>query len=42
MLLGLRRALLHVQAVKRVLERQVVRVLYRGKARQTLPPIQAL
>ena len=28
------------RAVKRVLERQAARVLYRGKARQTLPPIQ--
>ena len=28
------------RAVKRVLERQAARVLYRGEARQTLPPIQ--
>ena len=28
------------RAVKRVLERQAARVLYRNKARQTLPPIQ--
>ena len=28
------------RAVKRVLERQAARVLNRGKARQTLPPIQ--
>ena len=28
------------RAVKRVLERQAAHVLYRGKARQTLPPIQ--
>ena len=27
------------RAVKRVLERQAARVLYRGAARQTLPPI---
>ena len=28
------------RAVKRVLERQAARVLYRGEARQTLPPVQ--
>ena len=28
------------RAVKRVLERQAARVLYRGEARQTLPPMQ--
>ena len=32
-------ALLHVQGLKRVLERQAARVLYQGEARQTLPPI---
>ena len=40
MLLGLRRNCYMYRAVKRVLERQAVRVLYRGEARQTLPPIQ--
>ena len=39
-LLGLRRDCYMYRAVKRVLERQAARVLYRGKARQTLPPIQ--
>ena len=38
---GLRAALCYMyRAVKRVLERQAARVLYRGKARQTLPPTQ--
>ena len=33
------RALLHAQGREAGLERQAARVLYRGEARQTLPPI---
>ena len=40
MLSGLRRHCYMYKAVKRVLERQAARVLYRGEVRQTLPPIQ--